>query len=81
MLLQTTENSYVEPLQVSALFSQMVCFKPLPQVRDERDLVGLEGASLDCSDAASVLGGGEELDLFLRAALVSRGGEEGDQRD
>ncbi len=51
------------------------------QVRDERGLGGLEGASLDCSDAASVLGGGEELDVFLRAALVARGGEECNEGD
>lgn len=42
------------------------------QVRDEKGLVGEDGSSLDTSDAASVLEGGEGLDMFLRAALVAR---------
>jgi hypothetical protein len=42
------------------------------QVRDERGLVGQGGASLSTSNAASVLEGGEELDVFLRAALIAQ---------
>jgi hypothetical protein len=46
------------------------------QVRDEKGLVLQDGGSLDTSDAASVLEGGEGLDMFLRAALVARVEEE-----
>jgi hypothetical protein len=48
-----------------------------PQVRDERGFLQQGRRSLESSDAVSVLGGGEELDKFLRAALVARGEEEG----
>ena len=46
------------------------------QVRDERGLVGQDGGSLGASDAASVLDGRAELDMFLRAALAARAEEE-----
>jgi hypothetical protein len=49
------------------------------QVRDERGFLQQGRRSLESSDAVSVLGGGEELDKFLRAALVARGEEEGEK--
>ncbi len=41
-------------------------------MRDERGLVGQGGASLSTSNAASVLEGEEELDVFLRAGLIAQ---------
>jgi hypothetical protein len=61
------------------IFSVIILFFRLntPQVRDERGFLQQGRRSLESSDAVSVLGGGEELDKFLRAALVARGEEEG----
>ena len=57
---------------MSSLFGERVAL----QVRDERGLAGVGGQSLDSSHAASVLGGGEELDVFLQAALLAEAFEE-----
>jgi hypothetical protein len=47
------------------------------QLRDESGLtVGQDGGSLGASDAASVLDGRAELDMFFRAALPARAEEE-----